>query len=311
MAQEQGTRGFDLTARAVAAQLEAMGAERYEIGISNQATDRMIPRVYTPEQALRAVGFLRAANREDSNIYVRPRAEAGTNVGLVLVDDLSLDRVARMHHDRCAPAAVTETSPGNYQAWVRLTEKPITADLATAAACELMERYGGDPASADYRHYGRLAGYTNRKPTRVRDDGLHPFVRLHESVGRAAGQAEEILEAAAARLRARQGAVCAGHGGAAGRARRALPAPAGRSGRPCRLRRPLRLRPRRGRPRAGRARPCASWQGARPSGGVVSSAGHGHPLPGSSGCAKGRSCAIVYCGAPGTPCSCASEPAVF
>ncbi len=200
----RGDRGYDLSARAVAKQLWAMGAERYEIGISNQTTDRLIPRVYTHEQALRAVGFLRDENRRDSNIYVRPSADEGMNVGLVLVDDLSLDRIAQMHHEGLGAAAVTETSPGNYQAWVRLADRPITADLATAAARALMERYGGDPASADYRHYGRLAGYTNRKPTRAQPNGLHPFVRLHESTGRPAGRADELLNAAAERLRTRQ-----------------------------------------------------------------------------------------------------------
>jgi len=32
------------------------------------------------------------------------------------------------------------------------------------AARDLAERYGGDPRAAAWRHYGRLAGFTNRKP---------------------------------------------------------------------------------------------------------------------------------------------------
>ena len=194
----------DLTARAVDRQLRAMGAERYDIGLIHQVTDRPIPRVYAHAQALRAGGWLRARNAEGYNVYVRPLADAGTNVGLVLVDDLSAERVARMRRDGFGPAAVTETSPGNYQVWVRLAARPISADLATAAARELMERYGGDPASADYKHYGRLAGFTNRKPARALPNGLQPFVKLHESDGRTATRAAELLDAAAERLRAQE-----------------------------------------------------------------------------------------------------------
>ncbi len=44
----------ELTAHAVDRQLRAMGAERYDIGLIHQVTDRPIPRFYTHEQALRA-----------------------------------------------------------------------------------------------------------------------------------------------------------------------------------------------------------------------------------------------------------------
>lgn len=200
MAGEQGGRGYDLTARAVDAQLQAMGAERYEIGVRDAATDKMLPRTYTHEQALRAVGFLRAKNVQGHDIYVRPLGPE-VSVGLVLVDDLRPDRLAQMHREGFGPAAVTETSPGNYQAWVRLSDRPIPAPIATEAARELAARYGGDPASADYRHYGRLAGFTNRKPERARSDGRQPFVLLHESSGRMAERAEELLDRAGERAR--------------------------------------------------------------------------------------------------------------
>jgi len=204
MAGMTGGTHDELTARAVDRQLRAMGAERYDIGLIHQVTDRPIPRLYTHDQALRAVGWLRARNAEGYNVYVRPLADEGTNVGLELVDDLSAERIGQMRRDGFGPAAVTETSPGNYQAWVRLADRPLAADLATAAARELTQRYGGDPASADYKHYGRLAGFTNRKQERARGDGLQPFVKLHESGGRRAVRADELLDVAAERLRTRE-----------------------------------------------------------------------------------------------------------
>jgi len=54
---------------------------------------------------------------------------------------------------------------------VRLSATPLLPDLATAAARELAERYGGDPHAADWCHYGRLVGFTNRKPEHTRADG--------------------------------------------------------------------------------------------------------------------------------------------
>jgi len=138
------------------------------------------------------------------NVYVRPVAWQGSapaSAGIMLVDDLTREGVAQLHRDGLRPAVVTETSPRNYQAWVRLSPTPLAPTLATQAARELAARYGGDPASADWRHYGRLAGLTNRKPSRVQPDGRYPYVLLHESSGQPAARAGELLEAAAERLR--------------------------------------------------------------------------------------------------------------
>jgi hypothetical protein len=53
---------------------------------------------------------------------------------------------------------------------------------------------------ADWRHFGRLAGFTNQKPTRCLDNGFAAFVRLHEWSGHVYGKAEEYLEQVSAEL---------------------------------------------------------------------------------------------------------------
>ena len=53
--------------------------------------------------------------------------------------------------------------------------------LSTQAAKHLAERFGGDLGSADWRHFGRLAGFTNPKPNRRLASGLQPFARLLEA----------------------------------------------------------------------------------------------------------------------------------
>jgi hypothetical protein len=92
-----------------------------------------------------------------------------------------------------APAAVVETSPGNFQAWVKHPE-PLGKELGTAAARRLAETFGGDLGAADFRHFGRLAGFTNRKAKyRDPDTGLHPFVKLIEAHGSVYPEANRFL----------------------------------------------------------------------------------------------------------------------
>ncbi len=198
------TEPGDRTGRAMAAQLRAMGAEQVEVGLLHGPTNRMTSRVWTPDEAQAALSWLRRENMRGCNVYVRPVAWQGiapASAGIVLVDDLTREGVDQLHRAGLGPAVVTETSPRNYQAWVRLSRAPLAPALATQAAKELAARYGGDPASADWRHYGRMAGLTNRKLSRVQPDGRYPYVLLHESNGQLAPRARELLEAAAERLR--------------------------------------------------------------------------------------------------------------
>jgi len=166
----------DHTWLAVRRQLTAMDCGGYEIGIRD-AGGRMLRRTWSVPEVLKAVPWLKQQNASGADIYAQPAGEQ--NPGLVLVDDLTLGGLDRMKANSLAPAAVIETSPQNYQAWVRLSEQPLTREIATAAAQLLAKRYGGDPNSAGWRHFGRLAGFTNRKPHHKGENGYSPFVKLH------------------------------------------------------------------------------------------------------------------------------------
>ncbi|MGO9057160.1 MAG: DNA-primase RepB domain-containing protein [Candidatus Binataceae bacterium] len=78
---------------------------------------------------------------------------------------------------------VIETSPGNFQAWLK-HDQVLDEATSTQVAKELALRFRGDLGSADWRHFGRLVGFTNPKPNRRRESGLQPFVRLIEANGR-------------------------------------------------------------------------------------------------------------------------------
>ncbi|MFZ0336649.1 MAG: DNA-primase RepB domain-containing protein [Terracidiphilus sp.] len=123
------------------------------------------------------------------NIYVRPQGEHN----LSLVDDLTLANVTAMKKAGFGPAVVVETSPGNYQAWLKHPEQ-LGKDLSTAAARALAEKFGGDRGAADWRHFGRLSGFTNRKPGHLDPaTGWYPFVRLIEAGGQVYPQGEQFL----------------------------------------------------------------------------------------------------------------------
>jgi len=164
-------------------QLDAMGATSFEIGIRDRQ-GRMMQRTWTKAETLAAMPWLKRENAKGADVYVRPASQDGQNAGIVLVDDLNRSALAQMQADGLNPASVTETSPGNFQAWVRVYDQPISAETATLVAVELARRYGGDPNSADWRHFGRLAGLTNQKPIHRDHAGRAPYVLAHESNGK-------------------------------------------------------------------------------------------------------------------------------
>jgi hypothetical protein len=193
-----GSTARDRTTRAVATQLAAMGCTRFEVGILDAAPGKMLIRIWTAAEIEHGMPWLRRENALGHDVYVRP---AGS-VGLILVDDLDPTASLHLHSDGLGPAVVLETSPRNCQAWVRVSQQPIAPEQATMAARILAERYGGDPASADWRHFGRLAGFTNRKPKHRQEGGMQPFVLLREATGRTAQRGPDLLAEATARLEA-------------------------------------------------------------------------------------------------------------
>jgi RepB DNA-primase from phage plasmid len=173
-----------VAARVAMDQLEAMGAPAFDIGVKRFDGTMLLRERWGAKQVLKSLLWLRRENLNRGHIYVRP---AGTH-GLSLVDDLKAEALAQMKVDGFEPAAVVETSPGNLQAWLKHGEM-LDEAASTRAAKLLAERYGGDLGSADWRHFGRLAGFTNPKPNWRLASGLQPFARLLEASGQVYRQA--------------------------------------------------------------------------------------------------------------------------
>ena len=82
----------DKTYEAVKKQVQAMGAARFEIGVFDASTERMIPRVWDKDTVLKSVPWLRYENLKGRNIYIRPAGEHN----LSLVDDLKASAILTM-----------------------------------------------------------------------------------------------------------------------------------------------------------------------------------------------------------------------
>src|SRR5436309_4826920 len=195
--------GLIITLQAIRRQLAAMPHELYLIRLIHHTTRRSFPgeRLWTATQLGHAatVRFLRIRNREGCDIYVQPYTERG-NAGYILVD---LDRtnaavIESMRANGHDPCVVLQTSPGRLQAWIHLSTAPLEPAVATAAGKLLAATYGGDPASTDWRHLGRLAGFTNQKPARRTPAGYAPWVKVVDTQGGLAPRAEALLLSARA-----------------------------------------------------------------------------------------------------------------
>ncbi len=191
-------RGLALTVQAIQRQLTAMPHDLYLVRLIHQATRRPFPgeRLWTPAQLMHvaAVRFLRVRNREGCDVYFHPYAQ-DHNAGYILIDldrahPAVLERMRAQGHDPCV---VLQTSPGHLQAWIQVSRSRLLPAVATTIARQLARCYGGDCASASWRHLGRLAGFTNQKPTRRTLDGYAPWVKIVHARAGVAPQGDALL----------------------------------------------------------------------------------------------------------------------
>ncbi len=160
-------RGFFITRQAIRRQLAAMPSDLYRVLLIHSHTRRPFPvdDLWTGFQLSQGarVRFLRLRNTEGYDVYIRPYAE-DRNAGYILLDldpdaPSTIDTMRANGHEPCV---VLQTSPGHRQAWVRVSPTPLEPAVATEIGRQLARLYGGDLASTDWRHWGRLAGFANQ-----------------------------------------------------------------------------------------------------------------------------------------------------
>jgi hypothetical protein len=196
-------RGLWVSVAVLRRQLAAMPCGLYEVRLVHSGSHQPYPGVrrWTASQLLDpdTVRFLRIRNREGYDLYFRPYA-GDHNAGYILLD---LDRpapgtLAALLAQGHEPSVVVQTSPGRLQAWIRVSGETLSPALATRIAKHLACLYAADRASAEWRHVGRLAGFTNRKPQRCQGDGLPPWVTLIYACGCLARGGAALIEHIAA-----------------------------------------------------------------------------------------------------------------
>ena len=156
-------------------------------------------RVWDIGHLLRAsvLRFLRARNFQGFDIYLLPYAE-NRNAGYILLDlDHPItDVVPQMQAHGHEPCVVLQTSRGHLQAWVRVSTTPLEPAVATLISRRLTHSYGGDCGSTDWRHLGRLAGFTNQKRERRTASGFPPWVKIVHARPTLASAAQDLLRSA-------------------------------------------------------------------------------------------------------------------
>ena len=115
-------------------------------------------------------------NSKGNHIYIKPDGEHG----LILVDDIDYFTIEQMSNDGRNPVVSIETSPGNYQAWFRVGHN-VDARTRLEVSRLLCAEYGGDLGSIGSEHFGRLAGFTNRKTEHLSDIG-YPLTKVDYSL---------------------------------------------------------------------------------------------------------------------------------
>lgn len=208
---QMGVSMADRTRTAVAHQLKAFGCELFDVGPEGEKGlwgkfDK------TAQEVLDMIPWLKRQNAQGENVYIRPARSQ--QEPLVFLDDISLATIDRMGKDGLPPAVVVESSPGNYQAWVRVQDDgaKLSEAVRKAVSVELCRMYGGDAGSRDAVHWGRLAGFTNRKPHHVSRDGLFPYATLTRRTGKTAPAGPRLVVDVGTRLaeaneRSRQAAL--------------------------------------------------------------------------------------------------------
>ena len=168
---------MDRTQATIRNLLAALPAPGYDLGFLSEGGMRRLEAVQAL-RLLRMLRYLKYRNTNGAHIYIRPTGESA----YTLLDDLNRTTLERLDAEGYAPAAVVETGPGSFQAWLR-HEQALSKELGTIAAKTLAEQFSADLSAADWRRFGRAPGFTNRKPQHRNGLGFYPFARLHNHSG--------------------------------------------------------------------------------------------------------------------------------
>jgi hypothetical protein len=175
----QGSGGHaaprDRTSEAVQRQIAAMGADRYEVVITHAKTGQQTKRIWSAAELMAGVQRLKRLNARGGDIFVRPLGSPE----LRLIASLDADGLDKLRSRGLAPAVTVETRTGQFDAWIKVADQPLSPALRDALLARVARGFG------DAGLYGRLAGFTNQQAD-ADSAGRHPFALLHNATGQVA-----------------------------------------------------------------------------------------------------------------------------
>lgn len=188
--------------------IKAIGADEYQVMTRTPDVEggKVKRRKWSAAEMLdsKAVGWLRFENANGAGVYIR-----AIDRRVTLLDDVTPDAIEDLTSKGFAPAVSVETSPANFQAWIRLVpaDAPEPApEVATQAARSLTKSFGGDVGAVGAERFGRLPGFTNRKPKHERG-GCSPWVTLKAAAYRVASAGQSLISKIEAAFRMRDKAA--------------------------------------------------------------------------------------------------------
>jgi hypothetical protein len=165
-------------------QMKAFGCAKFEMqDIPPKGSKQKVGQVreLTPDGVIKHLDYMASQNAKGRDIYIRPAPVKIDGVKhaqpYIFVDDVNKQALSKLESLGLPLAIKVESSPGNFHGWVRVGNQPLTTKEATQAAKIIAVAVGSDEGSADWRHHGRMAGFTNQKPSRRTPKGP-PFVKL-------------------------------------------------------------------------------------------------------------------------------------
>lgn len=147
----------DAAHQAIERQIAAMGGERFDLLLREVSSGKPMQREWSTDQVLKNVAWLQRMNARGHNIFIRPSGEHG----LALLGALKGGDLAKIIRGGLEPAVSIEIARDEFEAWVKLSQRVLPAQLRHLAELELMRLAVDARKELVSDGYGRLAGFVN------------------------------------------------------------------------------------------------------------------------------------------------------
>lgn len=163
-------QAIDLYCRGVVSASYELKLIYHYTDVSGRRKANVITRYWSEPDILKNIQFLQAKNNQGFNVYIRPVDDR-----FILLDDLERETLEPLA--KIKPCLLMETSPGNFQAWLKFREVPENRIELSNLWKALANQFHADMGSAKPDQIGRLPGFLNMK---AKYSPNFPLVKLHK-----------------------------------------------------------------------------------------------------------------------------------